>query len=299
MVSRSRSWCLTDFDLNPDWWIAQQAVATYTLYGREVCPDTQRVHNQGMIYFKTKKTLANVKLLHPTFHWEPTRNNTASITYCKKDGEVTEWGDAPTQGKRSDFDDVYEAIQDGADYRAVLEANPRIAITCVQGIKQAIVAQVKHREQDVAPMVKWYWGATATGKSRQAFSEAGADAYVFCKTGKFWEGYTGQTNVIFDDFRPDQIPFAIFLSVLDRYRVTVEVKGGSCPLAATKFWITSPKDPSATYTALNHNTGRTWTTENVNQLVRRCDEIKRFGVAEVWPVFNFLDEVAIDFEAAV
>lgn len=290
-MQRARAWCFTDFSLSAGVWTLVSKDAKYLVYGNELCTTTNRRHYQGYVYFNVKKTFDQVQFMHPTAHWEIARNNTASIAYCKKDGDIYEMGDPPRQGKRTDFDDVYELVVDGATYREVLESNPKLGITCVQGIKQAISAQVKHRTSTASPIVRWYWGETGTGKSRAAFAEAGDDAYVFCKTGKFWEGYTGQLNVVFDDFRPDQMPFAILLSILDRYRVTVEVKGGSCPLAATNFWITSPKNPTMTYTALNHNTGQTWTTENINQLNRRCTEIKQFGDPPNWPIFNLLEDL--------
>jgi len=275
MGKRSASWCFTDNENKEEIW--GSISCQYIVYGREVAPTTGQKHLQGYIKFPIVKSFKQVKQLHDSAHWEPCKSGPASITYCKKDGDFYERGEVPTPGKRTDLADVYETIKTGASYADVLDAHPSAAIQYSQGIIRAIHAQIAHRSQDTIPEVHWFHGPTASGKSRTAFEQAGPDAYVWCATGKFWEGYTGQTHVIFDDFRPEQMSFSLLLRVLDRYRFTVETKGSSCPLAATHFWITTPLSPDATYTATNHNTGATWERENIAQLVRRCSEIRDFG----------------------
>lgn len=98
-----------------------------------------------------------------------------------------------------------------------------------------------------------FWGATGTGKSRRAWDEAGVDAFVKDPRTKWyfqfnfrWCGYRGQQNVVIDEFR-GCIDIAHLLRWLDRYPVLVEVKGGSRPLCATRFWITSNVDPRNWY----------------------------------------------------
>lgn len=273
-MSRSRGWCFTDNECLENVW--RDVDCTYVLYGREVAPSTLQPHLQGFIYFGTKKSLNQMKAIHPGCHWEVARSASNSVIYCKKDGDFIERGVPPAQGTRNDLDSAYSLIQSGATLREVADAHPSVFLKYTQGVKCAVHLQIEHRDQEIVPNVRWYYGSTGAGKSRRAFEEAGPDAYVYSATGKFWEGYSGQTRVILDDFRPDNIPFAILLRVLDRYRFTVETKGSSCPLAATEFWITSPKSPRDTYTGTNHETGSTWEKENIDQLVRRCTHIENF-----------------------
>lgn len=102
-----------------------------------------------------------------------------------------------------------------------------------------------------------YWGATGVGKSRRAWDEAGLEAYPKDPRTKFWCGYSGQTNVVIDEFRGG-IDISHLLRWLDRYPVIVEVKGSSVVLKAEKIWITSNLKPrnwypdldAATYEAL-------------------------------------------------
>ena len=98
-----------------------------------------------------------------------------------------------------------------------------------------------------------YWGRTGTGKSRRAWEEAGLDAYVKDPNTKFWCGYRGQGAVVIDEFR-GRIDVSHLLRWLDRYPVNVEIKGSSCPLAATAFWITSNVDPRQWYPDLDSET---------------------------------------------
>jgi len=283
--ARSRNYAVTDNTNDTAFW--NTVDCKYIVVGKEIAPTTLHPHLQITIVFKEAKTVTAARALFPVGHWEIARSVHASIKYCKKEGDFTERGSPPAQGKRTDFDDVYDAItQDQATYNDILELNPRIAIQFTQGVKAAINSQVKHRSQDVAPEVHWFYGPTASGKSREAFAQAGENAYVVPTTGRFWDGYAGEECVIFDDFRSTQIDFALFLKILDRYRMSVEVKGSSVKLAATKFWITTPDDPTATYTRVNHATNQMYINENINQLVRRCTEIRRFGPLPLAPIFN-------------
>lgn len=283
MSKRCRTWCFTDNECKEAVW--DSIDCQYVLYGRETAPTTGQRHLQGIVTFGAVRSLAQVKKLHPTAHLEPAISVPASIAYCKKDGDFVERGVPLAQGHRSDLDAVIAMVNEGATLKSIAEVHPGAIVRYHQGIAKLISLKVDHRSQDVTPQVFWFHGPSASGKSRAAFEEAGPDAYVYCKTGKFWEGYCGQTNVIFDDFRPDQMPFAILLSVLDRYRMQVEVKGGSCPLAATKFWITTPDDVATTYTRTNHVTGGTWETENITQLQRRVVE-RRFGPVPLYAMFH-------------
>jgi len=89
-----------------------------------------------------------------------------------------------------------------------------------------------------------YWGPTATGKSFRARAEAREVGAVFNKipSTKWWCGYRGEPAVVVDEFGGD-IGITHWLRWLDRYGVSIEVKGGSTPLLATHFYITSNVNP--------------------------------------------------------
>jgi hypothetical protein len=117
------------------------------------------------------------------------------------------------------------------------------------------------------PIVHWYWGATGSGKSRLASELAGVDAY-WKPQGKWWDGYTGQSNVILDDFRADWFSYGYMLRLLDRYPLKVEVKGSYVEFVATHIYITSHMNPTECFA--------TW--EDVAQLLRRLHTVREFVV---------------------
>lgn len=137
------------------------------------------------------------------------------------------------------------------------------------GIAAARAALAPRRDGTVKPSITIYWGPSGTGKTRRAISE-NPGAYILTKPrdgkGVWWQGYSGQDTVIIDEFY-GWIPYDFLLRILDWYHVEVEYKGGSVPLAATKFIFTSNKQWEEWYTKI----------DNVSALERR---IREFGTIE-------------------
>lgn len=63
---------------------------------------------------------------------------------------------------------------------------------------------------------------------------------------RWWDGYKNQDAVIIDEFR-GAISIENVLRWLDRYPVLIEVKGGTIPLRASRFVITSNLHPRNWY----------------------------------------------------
>lgn len=92
--------------------------------------------------------------------------------------------------------------------------------------------------------VRVFYGISGSGKTHSAIEALGPDYYDKLPTSKFWDGYKGETNVLIDEFR-GEIGISHLLKWCDKYKCTVENKGGGVPLAATNIIITSnihPKD---------------------------------------------------------
>jgi len=107
-----------------------------------------------------------------------------------------------------------------------------------------------------------YWGRTGTGKSRRAWEEAGMDAYIKNPNTKYWCGYSGQKNVIIDEFS-GMVNITNMLLWLDRYPLIVEVKGSAVPSEFENIWITSNIDPENWYPEAR--------PEQIQALLRRMD----------------------------
>ena len=65
--------------------------------------------------------------------------------------------------------------------------------------------------------------------------------------GKWWDGYSGQETVVLDDFKDYAMPLVELQRLLDWYPLWVEVKGGSVPMMAKRYVLTSNTSPDDWY----------------------------------------------------
>lgn len=270
---RARGWHFTDFTMEKEFWTKlcrEDPTIVYVVIGRELCPDTDREHGQGFMWFKHARSWSSMRKLLGRRHVEPMYERSsveASRRYCSKDNDLWfQHGEPPRQGKRSDLDDVKEILASGRGMAAVVEsANSYQAMRAAELI-------LKYKEPCVrtAPTVYWFWGATGTGKTQTAYSmatSAGLEPWISGKNLRWWDGYDSHKFVIFDDFRKDFCTFHELLRILDRYPYRVECKGGSRQLLAETIVITSPLPPIQVYE----------TREDLGQLMRRISEVREFA----------------------
>lgn len=207
------------------------------------------LHWQVMVAFKSKASLRVVKShFGQQCHAELTRSGRAR-SYCQKErtrvSDSFEFGALPfSVANKTDWDSVWTCAKAGD-----LEKIPaRVRVVSYRTLR-AIASDFDHPEaMERTAMV--FYGPTGTGKSRRAWDEAGLQAYCKDPRSKFWCGYQGESNVIFDEFRGG-IDISHILRWLDRYPVRVEVKGSSVPLRATKYWFTSNQHPDIWYPELD------------------------------------------------
>lgn len=205
------------------------------------------LHWQGYIAFKTMKSFNQVRdLLPPASHIEKARGNAAhNQAYCSKEetrqAGPWEFGEIPAQGKRTDLQTF---VEDMKEQPTMTEVQLIESHTGVVAKYPAFVDRVRSAFQPKRTwetIVHLYWGAAGTGKTRRANEEAGPDAYRWMPNTKgFFDGYNGQDVVIFDDYDGDiGLKFELFLQILDRYPLRVEVKGSSVNWKPRHIYITS------------------------------------------------------------
>lgn len=264
-MSRFRNWTFTDFSLSKDYVECLSPNITYLIYGKEKCPTTKKEHHQGYLELKNAMTLSAIKkkLKNDTIHLEVARGTAEqNINYCEKDGDVFVWGTPKQQGKRTDLETVRELIKEGKKDHEILEEISSIqTVKTIQTIRYMSIPQRTEK-----PYVKWFWGDTGTGKTKTAVEEFDNDYDDISYENGFITGYTGNKNVLWDEFR-GIIPLHKLLKMLDRYKCTINVKGGSCNFSPKNIIITSCFHPRKCYKTCN---------ENINQLLRRIDEIREF-----------------------
>lgn len=71
-------------------------------------------HLQGYLYYDNARSFASVKKLIPKAHIEAAKGSPAqNKEYCTKEGDFFELGDMPTQGKRTDLNEIKKKIEEG------------------------------------------------------------------------------------------------------------------------------------------------------------------------------------------
>lgn len=261
-MSRARAWCFTSYDLEIQ--PLKEEDLKYLIRGKEVCPTTGRDHIQGYVVFKNAKSMSAVKkwFKEPAMHLERAKGSPKqNYEYCSKEGAFCELGELPKQGKRSDIEDVRAVIDEGGGMRDVVDVASNYQ--CLR--TGELLLKYIERKRDWKPEVFWFYGATGTGKTREAM-ELCEDPWISNKNLQWWDGYDAHEDVIIDDFRGDFCTFHELLRILDRYPYQIMVKGGSRQLLAKRIFITCPYPPDKVYS----------TREDVEQLIRRIDVIREF-----------------------
>jgi len=210
-------------------------------------------HWQILCHFKRSVRLAAVKKsFGRECHAELSRSEAAEQYVWKEDtrveGSQFEFGTKPVRRNVArDWEQVWELAKSGDIDQC--DASIRI---CHYRTLQKIASDYS---QPVAIVRKIfvYWGPTGTGKSRRAWDEASLEAYPKDPRSKFWDGYRGQENVVFDEFRGG-IDISHILRWCDRYPTLVEIKGSSTVLKAKKIWFTSNLHPRDWYPLLDEET---------------------------------------------
>ncbi len=257
----SKSWCFTLNNYVPeDMHLFEDLEKSYLIYGKEV-GEEGTPHLQGFITFRKARRLSALKVIHPRVHWEIAKDREAAINYCMKDKDYL-IQDNRTQGYRTDLQTVVHKIhQTGKLCLDGLE-DMTTYVKFHQGLEKLIVRMQKPRTQK--PMVTWIYGITGVGKTRYVV-DLEPSLWISQRNLQWWEGYENQEAVLIDEFRKDYCTFHELLRILDRYPYRVMIKGGSRELNSARIYITSCHHPSYVYD----------TREDIDQLLRRIDEIKK------------------------
>lgn len=234
-------------------------------------------HLQAYVYLKQQVAFSTLKKLYPRAHIEAAKAAPQkAIAYCMKEETRVDgpWerGDRPVQGQRNDINTAVECLRDSLGKRkpflAVCEEHPEVAVKFHKGLQ--FVANQLVPPRTAPPEVVVFYGPTGCGKSRAA-REMCPEAWVWNPAkGQWFDGYLGQHEAIFEEFR-GQIPYAMMLSVLDRYTHEHQVKGGMVDFVAQRIAITSPMPPENWYPRQCEK------TDSVDQLLRRITRVVQLG----------------------
>lgn len=204
-------------------------------------------HLQGFVSNLSRKTLARTKVLLqcPRIHLEQRRGTVSqAIDYCQKEGVFEEYGQRPSgQGSRNDLAAVKKSIDDGKRLREIADDHFTPFLKYHKGIQ--LYYSLKATPRNWETLVIVYWGSTGTGKTRSVIDNA-TDLYTHVG-GQWFDGYMGQSQVLFDDFSGSCFKISYLLKLLDRYPMSVPIKGGFVNWCPREIYITSNLDPDIWY----------------------------------------------------
>lgn len=247
---QARNWCFTIN--NPDdetgnLLLGLQALCHYGVWQHET-GQNGTPHLQGYLAFKQRTRLATLKRIFHTAHFEIARGTPdQNRAYCTKEesrtGPKVEFGDfdeIPKAGQRSDLDELQTALDAGLTQEQYAQEYFPLFVRYPKVVDAYQQAKIRPRNSRRRCEVTLLIGDARIGKSTMAEHLATqAGGFYRHSLGEFWDGYRGEPCVIFDDFRGSSLSFGDFKRICDRFSIRVGIKGTSCQMAATKFFITT------------------------------------------------------------
>lgn len=260
----SKNWAFTSFEEKEP--AFNDSVHRYMIYQQELCPETKKLHWQGFVIMDKRVRMTTVKdsLGSKSIHVEQCKGSAEqNREYCTKSkskvGEAKEFGHCPKHGERIDLQKAGELAIEGK-YREIPFGT---YIRYNKGLEK--LANLHNRPKKRENLkVYVFWGESGCGKSYNAHKDAGEDFYSK-PNGPWWDGYTGEKNVIFDEFEPDECKLSEILKWMDVYPLSLPVKGGFVPAMYENLWITAHKNPLNWYSS-----------DRTPEIMRRITEIKKF-----------------------
>lgn len=288
--SRYRAWCFTtnnptDESRLTDDFCSENKVS-YAIYSRER-GKSGTPHFQGYVYFANPRTLRGVKRLLPfsKSHLEPAIGNASqNLKYITKDEPLEfSFGDPPRQGKRTELKEFTEYIRGlGPDdeipsVESLMWDYPELIARYEKFVKKLINAKRKEkatrrRKEGECPEVFVFYGPTRTGKTSKVFElEDDANIYKLCpgdgSANSLWfDDYQGESVLLLDDFY-GYIKYSFLLTLLDRYVLRVQCKGGYETPVFERIYITSNVHPREWYTNVDDTSALMKRLHNVTKMV--------------------------------
>jgi len=212
----------------------------YLIYGKEVAPSTGTPHLQGYFNLNKKNRLTWLVKKIPRCAFLVSKGTPKQAAeYCRKGGDIFEYGTNVIQGQRTDLEIVAHHIRDGATLKSIAYDYPAVVIKYSRGISalQSILSGA--RETSHVRGV-WLHGPPGAGKSHLV--RKSLDYTLFVKQqNKWWDGYTNEEHVLIDDLDMGGKCLGHYIKLwADRYAVTTaEIKGATIALNHRFLFVTS------------------------------------------------------------
>lgn len=208
----------------------------YGCWGFETCPVTNRLHWHLYCRFTTRKRLSAVKnwLERNDAHCEPAWGTEEQAqVYCWKDQPEQARRNlaigafdakSGTKGRRSDLEEVAEAVKAGTPLSEVAQAHPTDWIRYHQGITSLsiILAPKPPDRRNVEVIV--LFGPPQTGKTYRVMTTFPGSVYLVSAGRDPWGGYNGEKTICFDEWRDAEWPLQKMNSYCHEWTPTLDCR---------------------------------------------------------------------------
>lgn len=237
--------------------IKENLNAAYFIAARETAPTTGRKHIQGYLEMEAgeknrKKGSKILKVFKDLFgdrsiHLEPAvATAEKNLEYCSKDDKEPLIIGEPTgnngKGTKPSKNAIAKELAEGKlTLTEVAQQYPGEYVSHHKGFA-ALVQQVGKQYTGTRKLI-FHWGKTGTGKTMHAIEEYNPEVLNYTKNGGFFQGYRGGSVVLFDDFAWANMQIEEALKITDRYKHTINIKGGEMHWNAQIVIFTSNDNP--------------------------------------------------------
>ena len=221
----------------------------YVGYYPEICPNTKKQHFQMYVYMYNNLS-SSVKNLNKIGDWFGKVHCYVEVMhgkiwenegYCSKEnnGELLKLGIEPKQGLRGDLDETKDLILSGElNAEEIAIQNPMFYHQYGRTMEKLTSIALRKQWRQWMTLGEWVYGESGSGKSHYAFTNYHPNThYVKNLNEDWWDGYTGQEIVIFNEFRC-QITLSELLDLVDKWPKTVKWRNReSVPFLAKKVML--------------------------------------------------------------
>ncbi len=145
-------------------------------------------------------------------------------------------------GKRTDLDDLYDMIEDGATLFDCYREHFGTTVRCYRGLREYIALRDTIQSTQTIfdpPEVIVYVGPSGSGKSWRCstdpdYMESGYRFSIQMDSKIYFDGYNNQKTIWFDEFSGRTLPFTTFCQLADKFAGRYETKGGSVLISGIK-----------------------------------------------------------------
>lgn len=226
--TRIRSVAITIFDEN-EMIKFSELPCKYKIFGKEICPNTGRIHWQAYIYFKNARSFKSIKKDLPTAHIEKAIGTAEqNRIYCSKDGDFIEEGIMPQQGKKVSADELRKMTNE-----EIIDLDSR----CHKAYINARDLLNNDLDiDDIAKEIKVYWiqGQSGIGKTEMAkqimranSEKLGKKCNLIKYENTFYSGIGEAKMALYDDFRDNHMKASEFINLIDYNKHSMNIKGGN------------------------------------------------------------------------